>query len=213
MLRLLGVVLCASLAAVLYLAATRVDALAHADLRVLEGFMGLPGTRYANGLVSLFNPAPFAIVALSLVLAAVGAGRRREAAAALATMLGAGVTTQVLKPLLAVQRDYPVWHYLPAESYPSGHTTAAVSLGLALVIVVPARRRMPATVAGALLSVATGCSLLMVGSHYPSDVAGGFLVATGWACAATAALGILPLSGSGRAPTAARRRRSLPARG
>ncbi len=31
-------------------------------------------------------------------------------------------------------------------------------------------------------------SLLVLGSHYPSDVAGGILVSTGWACLSTAAL-------------------------
>ena len=64
-------------------------------------------------------------------------------------MLGAGVTTQFLKPLLAVQRDFPVWHFMGPEAYPSGHTTAVMSLALALVIVAPprlaaARRRRPA---------------------------------------------------------------------
>src|SRR6478735_153611 len=127
---LLSAALCAVLAAALYLAVVHVPAVQAADLRTLEGFMGLwvlPGAHYSLDLVNLFNPTPFAILAASLVIWALVAGRRRAAAVALLTMLGAGVTTQILKPLLATQREYPSWHHLGAEAYPSGHTTAAMS--------------------------------------------------------------------------------------
>ena len=67
------------------------------------------------------------------------------------------------------------------EAYPSGHTTAVMSLALALVIVSPSRWRPLAAAAGGLLTVATVFSILVHGGHYPSDIVGGFLVATGWA--------------------------------
>ena len=73
----------------------------------------------------------------SLIVAALLAKRYRQAALAFTVMLGAGVTTQILKPLLAVQREYPAWHFMGPEAYPSGHTTAVMSLALALVIVAP----------------------------------------------------------------------------
>ena len=103
-------------------------------------------------------------------------------------MLGAGVTTQILKPLLAVQREYPAWHFMGPEAYPSGHTTAVMSLALALVIVTPSRFRALAAAGGGLLTVATVFSILVHGGHYPSDIVGGFLVATGWAYLGAAAL-------------------------
>jgi len=103
-------------------------------------------------------------------------------------MLGAGVTTQVLKPVLAVQRDFPVWHYMGPEAYPSGHTTAVMSFALALAIVAPPRLRPLAAAAGALLTVGVVYSILIGGGHYPSDIIGGFLVATAWAC-----LAVIPL--------------------
>jgi len=182
---------CALLAAVVYVGAVRVPALQQADLRTLEGFMGLwalPGAHLSLDLVQLFNPLPFAILSGSLVVWAVVAGRPRAAAVALVTMVGAGVTTQLLKPLLATHREYPSFHWMGPEAYPSGHTTAAMSLALALVIVSSPRWRPLAAAAGGLLTVGMVFSLLVLGSHYPSDVAGGILVATGWACLSTAAL-------------------------
>ena len=86
-----------------------------------------------------------------------------------------------------MQREYPVWHYMGPEAYPSGHTTAVMSLALALVIVAP-RWRPLAAAGGGLLTVATVFSILVHGGHYPSDIIGGFLVATGWAYLASAAL-------------------------
>jgi membrane-associated phospholipid phosphatase len=153
--------------------------------------MGLwrePVAPYAGTLVSFFDPAPFMVLSVSLVLAAVIAGRPRAGLLAFAAMLGAGVTTQILKPLLATQREAPLGHFMGAEAYPSGHTTAVMSLALALVIVSPPRRRPLAAAAGGLLTVGTVYSILILGAHYPSDVIGGFLVATGWACLAAAAL-------------------------
>jgi hypothetical protein len=85
-----------------------------------------------------------------------------------------------------------------------------MSLALALIIVSPARLRPLAVAGGSLLTVATVFSLLVVGSHYPSDIVGGLLVATAWACVASAllrvelapalsgpALGALALAGAG----------------
>ena len=187
MLRLASAAFCVAVGVVVYLA-IHAPVVADAELRVLEGFMGLPGHAYANDLVGLFNPAPFAILAGSLVLGAVLARRPRAAAAALVTMLGAGATTQILKPLLAFQRDFPPMHYMGPVAYPSGHTTAVMSLALALIIVSPARLRPLAAAAGGLLTVATVFSILVLGGHYPSDIVGGLLVATGWACLASAAL-------------------------
>ena len=187
MLRLASAAFCLVAGAVLYLA-IHVQVVADAELRVLEGFMGLPGREYAFDLVSFFNPAPFAVLSGSLVVGALIARRPRAAAAALVTLLGAGVTTQVLKPLLAFQRDFPPLHYMGPVAYPSGHTTAVMSLALALIIVSPARLRPLAAAAGGLVTVATVFSILVLGSHYPSDIVGGLLVATGWACLASAAL-------------------------
>jgi membrane-associated phospholipid phosphatase len=188
---LLGAVACALLAALIYAAAVSSTRVQHLDVRVLEGFMGLwglPGTTLTDDFIRLFNPGPFAVLSGSLIAAALVAGRYRQAAVALTVMLGAGVTTQVLKPLLAVQREHPVFHFMGPEAYPSGHTTAVMSFALALIIVAPSRWRPLAVAGGGLLTVATVFSILVHGGHYPSDIAGGLLVATGWAYLAAATL-------------------------
>src|SRR4051794_25403669 len=189
MLRLATAFLCAVLFGAVY-AAVHVGVVADAELRVLEGFMGLPGHGYASALVGMFDPAPYTLLALAVVAGALLARRPRAAAAALVTMLGAGVTTQELKPLLAFQREFPPMHFMGPVAYPSGHTTAVMSLALALIIVSPTRLRPLAAAGGGLLTVATVFSLLITGSHYPSDIVGGLLVATAWACAASALLRI-----------------------
>jgi membrane-associated phospholipid phosphatase len=78
-----------------------------------------------------------------------------------------------------------------------------VSLLLGLLIVLPARLRAPVAAIGGGFAALTLASLLLLGSHYPSDVLGGILVATAWCAVAFA------LSGSDRAPTAARSRQRL----
>ncbi len=190
---LLGATACALLAAAIYVAVVKSSTLQHLDVRVLEGFMGLwgmPGTSLTGDFIGLFNPGSFALLSGSLVVAALVAKRYRPAAAAFTVMLGAGVTTQILKPLLAVQREYPAFHFMGPEAYPSGHTTAVMSLALALVIVAPSRWRGVAAAAGGLLTVAVVFSILVHAGHYPSDIIGGFLVAGGWAYLASAALSV-----------------------
>jgi membrane-associated phospholipid phosphatase len=200
---LLAAAACAALATAVYLAAVHVALAQRVDLHVLEGLMARQTPEratLANDLVTLFNPTPFAIATGVLVVGAVAAGRVRAGLAAGGAVLAANVTTQVLKPLLAVQRPYPADHYISAAAWPSGHTTAVVSLLLALVIVLPSRLRPPVAVLGGGVAALALASMVLLGFHYPSDVLGGVLVATGWSAVA------LAVSGSGRAPTAARRR-------
>jgi membrane-associated phospholipid phosphatase len=71
--------------------------------------------------------------------------------------------------------------------FPSGHATAAMSLGCALVAAAPpARARLAALAAGAYAS-AVGVALTAPANHHPSDVIGGMLVTAAWAELARAA--------------------------
>lgn len=190
---------CAVFFVAAYVAFVQVPAMREADLRVLEGFMGLdsiPGASVGDDIVLLFDPAPFAAMVLAIVAAAYLLGRTRAGLLAAGAMLAANVTTQVLKPLLAVQRDYPPFHVMGPEAYPSGHTTAVMSVALALVIIAPPRLRALAATLGGVLTVVTVFSIMMLGWHYPSDIVGGLLVATFWAC-----LAVIPLRAEVRAPS------------
>src|SRR5918995_7419688 len=95
---------CAVFFAAAYVAFVQLPAMRDADLRVLEGFMGLdtlPGAGVGDDIVRLFDPAPFAAMVLGVLACGVLLGRTRAGLLAVGAMLGANVTTQVLKPLLA----------------------------------------------------------------------------------------------------------------
>jgi membrane-associated phospholipid phosphatase len=176
------------LAAAVYAGAAFVPELRAADANALYGFMGLkqlPGAGHTLELIGLFDPAPFAALAVGIVAFGVLVGRARAGLLGAGAMVAAEVCTQTLKPLLAVQRDVP---FLEPAAWPSGHTTAVMGFALALAIVAPPRARPYAVAAGALLTVLTVNALLMVGSHYPSDVLGGLLMASAWASAAVTRL-------------------------
>ena len=103
---------------------------------------------------------------------------------------GANLTTQILKQLLDHHRYQPILGYyqVGATSFPSGHSTAAMAMALALVLVVPRSWRPAAAAIGGCFALAVGCSVVVLHHHYPSDVAGGWLVAGGWGFAVVAGL-------------------------
>lgn len=178
-----------ALAAAVLFAAYYVPPVRTADLRVLDGFMGLmdlPGAAEVTRLIPMFDPEPFAALALLIVALGVVTGRVRAGVLGAGAMVSAEITTQVLKPLLAEPRGF--YPFIGEAAWPSGHTTAVMGFALALAIVVPPRARPYAIAFGTLLTVFTASALLMVGSHYPSDVLGGLLVASAWG-----SLAMLPL--------------------
>jgi membrane-associated phospholipid phosphatase len=142
----------------------------------------------ANFLLALLEPTLFVLWGAALVALALARRRPRVALAVVAVLGLAPLTSETLKPLLAhphVRLD--AVHIGPA-SWPSGHSTAALALVLCAVLVAPARLRPMVAAAGAAFALAVGVSLLILAWHMPSDVLGGYLVATLWAALAVAAL-------------------------
>jgi membrane-associated phospholipid phosphatase len=185
---------CGMAAAAVWAISFHVPAFSRVDSAVMDGFHGLERPRTvgpATAVSGLMDPLPFALLGATLIAVAALRGGARLALAVAAILVGANVTTQALKPLL---ETWETGHALasrplPPGSWPSGHTTAAMSLALCLVLVVPARRRPVVGAAGGLVVVAVVFSILVLGWHYPSDVVGGFLVAAVWGLAALAVLG------------------------
>lgn len=143
-----------------------------------------------DGLLDTISFASIALIGAAAAGVALLRRRPRQALAAAATIAGANVTTQVLKPLLG--RLDPLGGDVDRISqgiFPSGHATVAMSVALALVIVVPTQVRPLAAVAAGAYSGAVGVGLVLLGWHFPSDVVGGFLVATAWAAGAIAVVG------------------------
>ncbi len=173
----------ALLMVITWYAAHDIAAMRHADASILGGFYQLHRPRLnelTNAIANLCDPVPFVVFAAVPVLVALLRGRPRVAITLAVILLGANETTEILKPLLAGPRDQVAGLYIGGASWPSGHATASMSLALTAVMSAPARRR---PVVGALMAgfvVAVCYSFLELGWHYPSDVLGGFLVASSW---------------------------------
>ncbi|WP_448631161.1 phosphatase PAP2 family protein [Cellulomonas soli] len=186
----------------------------------------LEGARY--GQVRLWQVAERVLdvvsvgfVAAVLVAAVVIALVRRRWSLAVQVavlMIGANVTTRVLKLMVFERPDLGVkgvW----GNTLPSGHTTAAASVAVALLLVVPPRVRPWAAGIGAAYTTATGVSTLVGQWHRPSDVVAAVLVVLAWSAAvcalvaldprpAATSTGMLPAvgpSGRPRLPVAVRR--------
>jgi membrane-associated phospholipid phosphatase len=173
-------------------AAIHLELVQHADVSILRGFSDLGGHprigSLARAIIRLCDPDPY--VYLCVVPVAIALFRRRiwVALMIMAILLGANCTTELLKPLLAVHRSYSLPGGPSRGSWPSGHSTAAMSLALCCVIAAPGRLRPAAAAIGAVFAAAVGYSLLSHKSHYPTDVLGGFLVASVWTLLGIAAI-------------------------
>ncbi|HTA14378.1 MAG TPA: phosphatase PAP2 family protein [Solirubrobacteraceae bacterium] len=153
----------------------------------------------ANVLLDLLYPPFFAAWGIVLVVLAL---RRRLLWVALAVAIVlplAPLSAELLKPLLAHSHDQLGPKYITDASWPSGHATAALTLSwCALLVAPPARRRLVAMLGGAF-SLAVGVALLVLAWHMPSDVVGGYLLATLWAALALAILLAFERDGGSRA--------------
>jgi len=157
-----------------------------------------------EAVAGLADPRPFLVIGLGIVAFALVRRRMTLAALVSVILLAANVTTQGLKiaiPSLLerVGRDANyelVW--------PSGHATASMSLALCAVIVAGPRLRPAATMLGAGYAVAVGYALVASGSHLPSDVLGGYLVAGSFALLGAAGLSALEAGSPKRTASPAR---------
>jgi membrane-associated phospholipid phosphatase len=142
----------------------------------------------ASFLLHLLDPTQFVLWGVALVAVAFARERPRVAVAVIVVMALAPFTSETLKPLLAHPHIEIGHDRIGSASWPSGHSTAALALVLSAVLVAPARLRVIVALAGAAFALAVGCSLLILAWHMPSDVLGGYLVASCWAALAVAAL-------------------------
>lgn len=138
------------------------------------------------------------LVLLTAMLLAVVRRRVLLAVQVAVLMAGANLSTQVLKHVVLDRPDLDVGDRL-SNALPSGHTTAAASVSVALLLVLPPRFRPVAAVVGVVYTCATGISTLVGQWHRPSDVVAAVLVVGAWAGVA-AALGVRARPRSERAP-------------
>ena len=147
----------------------------------------LSGSRNHDGLLSriaelavetVSMPVIIALLALTAVIALL---RRRPALLLpLASLvLGANVTTQVIKHLLVSREVLGPGIEPTTNSFPSGHSTLAATTMIALVLVAGRARPLVAPL-GLLWSGAAGIGTLVTGWHRPSDVIGAIAVSAAW---------------------------------
>jgi membrane-associated phospholipid phosphatase len=179
----------------------RLDATALHGLKALNGPFFSP---IGHVITHSADPLPLTVVLAALFACGWVAGRRREALAAVALVAGANLIGLILKVALAHPRFQPILgtDQVGAEAYPSGHATSAMSIALAAVLVAPARLRVAVASVAAAYATAVSTSLLVLGWHFPSDVLGGLLIASGFFFGVIAA--IRP-GAAGRAGAAAQR--------
>jgi undecaprenyl-diphosphatase len=151
----------------------------------------------ASSFSFLADPLPQLALLVGVCAIALYRRRPRLALASVVLVLGANVTTQALKAVLSHPRYQPIlgYHQVGPTAFPSGHATAALAMACAYALVVPRRWRPAAIALGALLTVAVGCSRVVLHRHYPSDVLGSWLVAAGWCFAVVATLRLSAMPG------------------
>ncbi|MBF5033536.1 MULTISPECIES: phosphatase PAP2 family protein [unclassified Micromonospora] len=127
------------------------------------------------------------LLAATAVIGFIALIRGRKALAVTATLLiaGANVTTQLLKHYLA-RPDFGIDPERAAagNSLPSGHTTVAASVAVALILVLPRKLRVAGAFLGAGYAAAAGVATLSAGWHRPSDAVAAYLVVGAWAAVA-----------------------------
>ena len=136
------------------------------------------GASYGAGTLWQVAEPVLDVVSIGFIIAAIAATtlvaviRRRWTLAFQAAVLvgGANITTQLLKHLVLQRPDGAL------NTLPSGHTTVAASVSVALLLVVPRSARPAVALLGAVYTGATGISTMIGQWHRPSDVIAAVLV-------------------------------------
>jgi hypothetical protein len=126
----------------------------------------------------------------TITVGVVGFLRRRPTLALLAMLLvvGSTVSTELIKHLVFTRPLLdPAADQLQFNTLPSGHTTVALSVGVAMTLVAPATVRVLVSVIGVTYGAATGVATMSAGWHRPSDAVAACLVVGTW----TAIVGLI----------------------
>ena len=141
--------------------------------------------------ITFFGGSEFVIpmAVLGLVLSFFKKTRKFGMAVLFAVLVGTLVTNLIMKPLFARPRPYVYYadnplfmswyefagaHIESDKSFPSGHTTAAFEIGIALFLVLNKKYSWIFPVFSALV----GLSRIYLMVHYVTDVLGGVIVGT-----------------------------------
>ena len=158
------------------------------------------GSDRVDGVVAtvLSAVSVVSVLAATGVVAFIALARRRAAVglAAILIIVGSSLTAQLLKDHL-VRPDLGVdpERAEAGNSLPSGHSTVAASVAVALVLVLPPRARGIGALVGAGYAAVVGVATMSAGWHRPSDSVAAYLVVGVWAAVAGLVLLITPQVG------------------
>jgi membrane-associated phospholipid phosphatase len=134
------------------------------------------------------------VVTVTALIAAAGAiavvalirMRRTSGLVAVGLLVAANISGQVLKSYILPRPDLGLAESAPAtlNSLPSGHTTAAFSIGVAALFVVPALLRWATAIVGIAFSSTVAIATMSAGWHRVEDTLASFFLVTFWALAA-----------------------------
>ncbi len=152
-----------------------------------------PVTNAAARVVTFFGSvAGEALVTIGAV--ALARKTPRVAAQILTGTVGGLIAELGVKRLFLRERPTLLAHLekVRSSSFPSGHAMASASLYLTLAFVASRNsahrgKRLPLLAGGGAIAAAISASRVYLGVHWPTDVLGGFVLGTAWACAAEAA--------------------------
>lgn len=158
-----------------------VDTVALTGNRIGQDTIDGPVNRILNAM------SVVSLLAATAMIGFIALIRGRIALAITATLLiaGANLSTQLLKHGLS-RPDYGLDpdRVAVGNSLPSGHTTVAASVAVALVLVLPARVRAVTAFLAAGYAAVAGVATLSAGWHRPSDAVAAYLVVGVWAAMA-----------------------------
>jgi len=176
-----------------YLVFVRTHAGQRVDEAALNGRLASPhARRAASELLTTISVGSLALALALLVAQALLRQRIAAAVVAVAVVLGALTTTELLKHLVLVRPDLlPAPSTIDHNSFPSGHTTTAFAVGVAAALAAPPRWRRPVAAGAFLYGASIGIATIAAGWHRPSDVAGALLVVIGWAAAVVLAAALV----------------------
>jgi membrane-associated phospholipid phosphatase len=113
-------------------------------------------------------------------------GRPYLAAGVVTAIVGANVTTQILKDALERPLLLSSGGLNYGNSFPSGHVTVAASLAFAVLLVAPRPLRRLTALGGAAYMTIIGVSTIATGWHRLADALGAVLIALAWAAVSAA---------------------------
>ena len=179
---------CAIGVLLVYLLAVRTELGQRVDEAALNGRAAVPDEFVSDAWTILDVVGVVSLLGTIGVLWSVALFRRRPGLviAVTGSIIGANVTTQVLKHVVFDRPNIVVTSAIEFNTLPSGHTTVAASVAFGLVLVAAAQWRAWAALLAAGYAAVVGVATVTAGWHRPSDALAAVFVAGAWTAAAAA---------------------------